>query len=615
MIKFVVVLLCLGQFAISSIAQNTPMHICPPNWWVGFEQDTLQILIHQKQVGAAKAVLNHPTVRLIEQRKVANPNYLFVDLLITSTTLPGILELELIHPEGKSQILRYELNGRAEDAVLRTGVNSEDLIYLIFPDRFSNGDESNDIDLEKMDARIIRDSMFVRHGGDIEGIIQHLDYVSDLGATALWINPLLENDQPLESYHGYAYTDHYEIDSRFGTNQEYANLVSEAHSKDLKVLIDIVFNHVGNQHWLYTDIPDSTWFNWWDGFQRTSYRAPTLLDPHASHLDRKIMTDGWFTHHMPDLNQRNSMLAKYLIQNSIWWVESSGVDGFRIDTYAYSDQDFMREWAKSIKAEYPKLTFFGETWVHGATIQSFFTEKTGVRGNFDSHLPGVTDFQSYYAINEALTKEQGWTEGAARLYYTLAKDGIYEDPMANVVFLDNHDLSRFYSMIGEDFAKWKMGITWLMTTRGIPMIYYGTEILMKNFADPDGKVREDFPGGWEGDPENKFQSTGRSKQEQLAFDYLQKLAQFRKTSEALKSGKLIQFVPEDGVYVYFRKSALETVMVILNTSDKEKSLDLTRFEECILGRTTAKSVLNDSEVNLSQPLALPAWSEQVLMMN
>lgn len=613
--RFISVFLFIVLQGLTTLAQPEPLHVCPPNWWVGFEQDTLQILIHQKDVGERTVILNHPSVKLLKQEGTANPNYLFVDLLIKPDTKPGPVDLELIHKSGKPQILKYDLLERSEGSKNRFGVDSEDLIYLIFPDRFANGDESNDVDPTKIDQRIIRDSMFVRHGGDISGIKQRLDYVSDLGATALWINPLLENDQPLESYHGYAYTDHYEIDSRFGTNQEYTELVDAAHSKDLKVLIDVVFNHVGNEHWLFKDMPDSTWFNWWDEFQRTSYRAPTLLDPHASELDRKIMSDGWFTHHMPDLNQRNSKLAKYLIQNSIWWVESSGVDGFRIDTYAYSDQDFMRNWAKAIKAEYPKLSFFGETWVHGATIQSFFTEKNGVRGNFDSHLPGVTDFQSYYAINEALTKEQGWIEGAARLYYTLAKDGIYEDPMANVVFLDNHDLSRFYSMVNQDFQKWKMGITWLLTTRGIPMIYYGTEILMKNFADPDGKVREDFPGGWKDDPINKFKEEGRTKSENDAFDFLQNLARFRKESDALKTGKMIQFVPVDGIYVYFRVSENETVMVVLNTSDKDKQIDLSRFDECIKGRRNPMDVMLLEKMKLNESPTIKAQSAGIYRFN
>lgn len=382
MMRKALVLVFAVILSLASFGQSEPLNVCPPYWWVGFEQDTLQILIHQENVGESKAILKHPTVKLVTQEKVSNPNYLILNLLITTNTKPGKLHIDLTYDSKKSQLLEYELLIRAEGSKHRSGVHSEDLVYLIFPDRFANGDESNDVDITKADPRIIRDSMFVRHGGDIAGIKEHLDYVADLGATALWINPLLENDQPLESYHGYAYTDHYEIDSRFGTNQEYAELVNEAHSKDLKVLIDIVFNHVGDEHWLFTDLPDSTWFNWWDEFQRTSYRAPTLLDPHASELDRKIMTDGWFIHHMPDLNQRNNKLAKYLIQNSIWWVESSGADGFRIDTYAYSDQDFMREWAKAIQLEYPKLTYFGETWVHGATIQSFFTEKNGGKRKF-----------------------------------------------------------------------------------------------------------------------------------------------------------------------------------------------------------------------------------------
>ena len=591
-------------------AQESSLKVYPPNWWVGFEQDTLQLMVRGEQVGTTEVGLVHPTVKLISTEYVANPDYLFINLLILPNSEPGTAKIKL-HGKDASKTINYELKAREKDPMAHRGVRSEDLIYLIFPDRFANGDESNDVDKTKVDPRIDRDSMFVRHGGDIAGISQHLDYVKELGATALWINPLLENDQPLECYHGYAATDHYLIDSRFGSNQEYYDLVEKCHESNLKVLIDVVFNHVGDHHWLFTDLPDSTWFNWWDGYQRTSYRAPTLLDPYASEIDRKIMSDGWFVRHMPDLNQRNPLLAKFLIQNSIWWVEASGVDGFRIDTYAYSDQDFMRNWAKAISREYPELTYFGETWVHGATIQSFFTQKNGVRGNFDSHLPGVTDFQAYYAINEALTKEQGWTEGVARLYYTLAKDGIYENPMANVVFLDNHDLSRYFSMVGEDLAKWKMGITWLMTTRGIPMLYYGTEILMKNFADPDGKVRDDFPGGWKDDPSNKFKKEGRTDQENEAFDHVKKLGQFRKNSEALKSGKLIQFVPEEGVYVYFRTSGDECLMIVLNTSSKPQQIELKRFDELLLKRRGCIELISSEKHYLGSTVELAPYSSVI----
>lgn len=604
-------LLLLLPFSV--FAQNE-ISVYPPNWWVGFENDTLQLLVRGENVGVMEAGLVHPTVQIISTETVTNPNYQIVNLLIKPNTEPGILKLKF---NGSIQLntVDFELKARDNDRGKRKGLKQTDLMYLVFPDRFANGDTSNDTVAGMADNRIIRDSMFVRHGGDLAGLKSKLDYIKDLGATAIWINPILENNMPIESYHGYAYTDHYKIDPRFGSNQEYVDLVAEAQRKGIKIVNDIVFNHVGTNHWMFQDMPDKTWFNWWPEFQKTSYRAPTLLDPHAAEADRKIMSDGWFVHHMPDLNQRNQFVANYLIQNSIWWVETAGFDAYRIDTYAYSDQDFMREWAKAVNREYPAFNFFGETWVHGTPIQSFFTQNTAVKGNFDSHLPGVTDFQAYYAINEALTKPMGWTEGVAKLYYTLAKDGVYEDANRNVIFLDNHDLSRYYSMVGEDFDKWKMGIAWLMTCRGIPMIYYGTEILMKNFADPDGKVREDFPGGWKGDASNKFTKSGRTAQEQQAFDYVKKLANYRRANRVMAKGKLIQFVPEDGLYVYFRMSDAKRIMVIMNTSEDSRSVDVSRFAECILGAKSGKEITSGESQTLTSDFKVEGTSVWVLELN
>ncbi len=436
----------------------------------------------------------------------------------------------------------------------------------------------------------------------------------DLGATALWINPLLTNDQPYESYHGYAATEHYQIDPRFGKLEEYKSLVNECHQSGIKVIIDIVFNHVGANHHLIRDLPAKDWIHIWPEFQKTSYRAPTLMDPYASEADRKIMTDGWFDHHMPDLNQQNELLANFLIYNSIWWIEMTGIDAYRVDTYAYSDADFMAKWAKTIKNFYPKFSFFGETWVHGSPIQAHFTQNNNMNGDFNTELPAVTDFQLYYAINDALSKPQDWTGGLAKIYYTLAKDFIYEDPSRNVLFLDNHDLGRFYSMVNEDFDKWKMGIGWLLTTRGIPMIYYGTEILMTGHTDPDAKVRADYPGGWSTDEVDKFIEEGRTDQENEAYNYIRKLAQFRKTSKAIRNGKLMQFVPIDGVYVYFRYTDAETIMVLMNTSETESTLDMERFQERIRTGSSAKNVMTDHQVELGN-LKISSKSLLILQLN
>ena len=573
-------------------------------------EEEFQLMIYGVSDDWDVKLADESEVSILDRHFVDNPRYLFLDIRIPKRFEGSSIPLEF--SDGTITFkLSYPLLKRDESPNIHRGVTSSDLIYLIFPDRFANGNKENDIDLGMTDKRVNRDSLKTRHGGDIQGIRDKLFHFRDLGATALWINPLLTNDQPWESYHGYAATDHYQIDPRFGTLEEYKALVDECHRSGIKVIIDIVFNHVGDNHHLIKNLPSKDWIHIWPEFQRTSYRAPTLMDPYASEADKKIMTDGWFDHHMPDLNQQNELLANFLIYSSIWWIEMTGIDAYRIDTYAYSDAEFMANWAKVIKKYYPKFTFFGETWVHGTPIQAHFTQNNNMNSDFNTELPGVTDFQLYYAINDALTKPQGWTDGMAKLYYTLAKDFVYEDPNRNVLFLDNHDLGRFYSMIGEDFEKWKMGIGWLMTTRGIPMIYYGTEILMKGFTDPDAKVRADYPGGWEGDPVDKFTKEGRSELENEAYDYIKKLANFRKKSNAITRGKTMQFVPIDGVYVYFRYTDAETVMVVMNASEKEVTLDMDRYQERIGNFTTGKDVDTEAEISLE---SLKIGSKKMLIL-
>ncbi len=378
------------------------------------------------------------------------------------------------------------------------------------------------------------------------------------------------------------------------------------------MIMDIIHNHVGDKHFFIEDIPSEDWLNQWDEFTRTTYRAPTLMDPHTSEYDKKLMSDGWFDHHMPDLNQRNPHLATYLIQNNIWWIEYAGLDGYRIDTYAYPDQAFMADWGKAVMDEYPHFHMFAETWVHGSAVQAHFTEDNNLTEGYNSHMPAVTDFQLYYAINEALDRGQGWTEGIARVYFTLAKDFLYKDASRNVVFLDNHDLSRFYSMIKENDDKFKSGIAFLLTTRGIPMLYYGTEIKMKNYSDPDGKVREDFPGGWKEDKTNKFQASGRTDAENEIHDFVTTLANYRKKNKVLQTGELTQFVPVDGVYVYFRHNARKKVMVIMNTHEKEADVSLARFKEFLEGHSKAMNIIDGTNVSLGESLKVKGFTTQVL---
>ncbi len=576
-------------------------------------EEDLQLMIYGVPKNWKVELADDEFISIREVHYVDDPNYVFLDLRIPKGHDRDFIAFNLTDGSN-TQKVKYPLLARERSTTVHQGLNSSDLIYLIFPDRFANGNESNDVDFGMTDTRVLRDSLKTRHGGDIQGIRNKVEYLKELGVTALWINPLLTNDQPWESYHGYAATDHYGIDPRFGSLEEYQALVDECHRAGIKVIIDIVFNHVGANHHLIKKLPAKDWIHRWDKFQRTSYREPTLMDPYASEADKRIMTDGWFDHHMPDLNQKNPLLANFLIQNSIWWIEITGIDAYRIDTYAYSDQEFMAKWGRTIKKYYPKFNFFGETWVHGTAVQARFTQNNKMNGNFSTDLPAVTDFQMYYAINEAITKPQGWTEGLAKLYYNLAQDFLYEDPNRNVLFLDNHDLGRYFSMVAEDFDRWKMGMGWLLTTRGIPMIYYGTEILMTGFTDPDAKVRADFPGGWKADAVDKFTARGRTEMENEAFNYIKKLSAFRKTSKALKHGKTTQFVPVDGLYVYFRYTDGETVMVLMNSSEKEMTPDMARFAERIGPSTTATNVITGAQLNL-ESLKIAPKSSTVLKLN
>lgn len=609
MTRFALLLLVL--FSVSATAQKvTVERIDPPGWWTNMEHNQLELLVYGTNVGSATVTSSTPNLRIVQQRAADNPNYLYVEVAIAGG-MPDTDVVLTFKGKGKPVTKTWSVKSRKPNPM--RGVDASDFIYLIFPDRFSNGVAENDQVVGMQDQSLNRDSMFHRHGGDIQGIINHLDYVQELGATAIWINPMLENNQPETSYHGYAITDHYGVDPRFGSMEDYKRLVDEAHKRGLKIIIDVVFNHVGNEHWLIKDLPADNWLNQHETFTKTNYRATTLMDPYTSDHDHNRMVNGWFDHHMPDLNQRNAHVANYLIQNSIWLTEHLGIDGYRIDTYAYSDQKFMANWAKATRRVHPRIGMFGETWVHGTPVQRFFTENNPLR-ELNTNLPGVTDFQMYYAINRALEEPFGWTEGVSRLYYTLAKDYLYDDPYNNVLFLDNHDLSRYYSVCGEDFQKYKMGIGYMMTTRGIPSLYYGTEILMKNFADPDGKVRDDFPGGWEGDAVNKFKPEGRVGQEQEAFEYVSKLANWRKNTPVLHRGKLMQFVPEDGVFTFFRYSESECVMVVVNQNDAAKTLKMDRFSERTSGYSTGMDPVTMEQVRLGTELSVPAKSSMILQL-
>jgi glycosidase len=579
----------------------------PMNWWVGFKNQSLQLLVRGNHIAESTVAINYKGVSVVSVQKTTNPNYLFINLQILSSTKSGTFPIKFTGRDRKVITYNYELKTRVPQT---RGVTNKDLIYLIMPDRFANGDPTNDQVAGMKDKNFNRDSMYYRHGGDLQGIINQLPYLQDLGVTTLWLNPVLENDMYVTSYHGYANTENYRVDRRFGNNELYRKLSADCHKRGMKMIKDLVHNHIGNQHFLFLVPPAQDWFHQWPSYTGTTYKDQALFDPYAAKADQKRMSNGWFDKHMPDVDQNNPMVKKYITQSHIWWIEYAGLDGFRLDTYAYNDLKFMAEWGKAIATEYPTFTFFGETWVHGTANQVFFTEGNTVNQHFDTHLQGVTDFQTYFAINETLTGKFGWTEGVNRLYTVLASDYQYKDPTRNVIFLDNHDTDRFLSKVGEDFDKFKSGIILLLSLRGIPQMYYGTEILMKNYANPDGKVRDDFPGGWAGDPKNKFSAEGRTKKENEAFDFIKKLANYRKNTSALQTGKMMQFVPENGIYVYFRYDAKKTVMVVVNTNEQAETLTTARFAEQIKDHKILFNIMNGERTGID-PIKLAAKTSYI----
>jgi len=594
-------------------AQTIPAleRVEPMFWWTGMKNPKLQLIVHGNNIAASSVSFTYPGVKLAAVHKVENPNYLFLDLVISSAAKPGKFTISFKKSTGNLSYV-YELKQRNTSPNRAQGVTNKDLIYLLMPDRFSNGDPSNDVKPGMLETRLNRDSMYYRHGGDIQGVIDHLGYLKDLGVTAIWLTPEVENDEPSASYHGYAVTDHYKVDPRYGTNELYKQFVDKCHAMGLKVVKDLVHNHVGTEHWFIKDMPMKSWVHQWPKYTQSNFRDAAMMDPHVSAIDRKVMEQGWFDHRMADMNENNPYVQNYITQNHIWWVEYAGVDGFRLDTYPYNDPAYMADWAKKVQAEFPHLSIFGETLVWSVANQAFFTQGNTVNRGFDTHLPGITDSQVKDAIAEALNGKEGWTDGVNRLYNVLAQDFMYQDATRNTIFVDNHDMSRFLSIVGEDVTKFKSGMAMLLTLRGVPQLYYGDEILMKNFSNPDGKVRMDFPGGWPGDKHNKFTAAGRSKEENEVFNYIRTLAHFRKSSSALQTGKLMQYIPQGGIYVYFRYDAKQTVMVVYNSTEKEATASTDRYDERMNGYHNAINVITGEQISNLKQLSIPAKGVLVL---
>lgn len=597
--------------------QASKLRVEPPNWWTGFKETGLQLMVHGENIARYDVALEHEGVSIQRLVRVKSPNYVFVYLDVSAETQPGTFDITFSR-DGRALTYPYELKEKNPDPEHTKGFSSADSIYLITPDRFVNGDTGND-NVEGMGDTIDRSNPGGRHGGDIQGIIDSLDYISELGFTAIWLNPLLENKMPTYSYHGYSTTDFYRVDPRYGDNEEYRNMVERARSMGIGVIMDMILNHMGSGHWWMRDLPTDDWLNFQDNWQITSHEHITEQDPYAAKSDKDAFSDGWFVETMPDLNQRNPLLADYLTQNALWWIEYLGLAGIRMDTYAYSDKVYLTEWSRRVMLEYPQFNIVGEEWMDNPSTIAYWQAGNVNRDGYVSYLPSLMDFPLQNAMRWALVSDEDSKAedmrplGLLSLYRTLANDFVYPDPASLVIFPDNHDMSRIYTQLGEDDDLFRMALAYVLTMRGIPQIYYGTEILMSNPGVEDhGIIRSDFPGGWEGDRRNGFTGKGLSKREARAQAFVKNLLNWRRNKTVIHTGELTHFVPEDGTYVYFRHDAKDSVMVVLNKNAEDTELGLSRFAERLNGFNTAVDVISGASLRLGTSITLPARSVMVL---
>lgn len=605
-----IIIVVIGFSSVYS--QSKIEHIEPPNWWVGMKHTSLQIMIHGEKISQLNPRIDYEGVTIEKVNRVKNPNYLFIDLEIKDYTKAGTFKIVLSDKNQTARYVNYELLEREKGAADRKGFDNSDVLYLITPDRFANGDPSND-DIEGMREKSNRSNKGGRHGGDIEGIRRNLHYIKEMGFTAIWLNPVLENDMEVYSYHGYSTTDFYKVDPRFGTNDSYQKLAREARSKGIGLIMDMIVNHCGSEHWWMKDLPSPTWINQWKSYTGTNHRKTVLQDPYASEIDKKIFADGWFVETMPDLNQRNELMANYLTQNAIWWIEYLGLTGIRMDTYPYPDMDYMTEWTQRVMKEYPNFNVVGEEWFEETTITSYWQKGKNNPNGYTSELTSVMDFPLQVNMVKGLTLEETFSTGLIDMYEILAHDFMYPNPNILVTFPDNHDMSRIFTQLNEDYDLFKMAMSYVLTMRGIPQIYYGTEILMKNPESGDhGLIRSDFPGGWKGDEINGFTKKGLTTQEKDAQNFMKKLLNWRKKSSAIQTGKLTHFEPKDQVYVYFRYDENEKIMVILNKNTNPYSLQLKRFAEMLDGISNAKDVISGNRFNMNEAIELPEKSALIL---
>ena len=587
--------------------------VAPSFWWAGMKNPELQILLYGEELALSDVSVSGEGIYLKETVRQDNPNYL---LLYFDLSEAKAQTFQILLKSGKKERrISYELKARGRKGEEVKGFTSEDVLYLIMPDRFANGCPENDVIDGMREKTVNRADGFARHGGDLQGISNHLDYIADLGATAIWLNPTQENDMESGSYHGYAITDYYQIDRRFGSNEDFCALVEKAHEKDLKVVMDMIFNHCGSENYLFKDKPSKEWFNYRSNYVQTSFKTASVMDIHASAYEKKIATDGWFASVMPDFNQRNRHMARYLIQSSIWWIEYAGINGIRQDTHPYADFDFMSQWCKEVLDEYPYFNIVGETWLNSNVLVSYWQKDSRLAAPLNSNLPTVMDFPLQALMNQAFDEETSeWGGGLYKLYDYQTQDLVYANPMNLLTFLDNHDTSRFAQTdeMAKNLKRYKQAMVFLLTTRGIPQIYYGTEILMTgDKGKGDGDLRKDFPGGWQGDARDCFVKDGRTALENEAFEFTRRLLNWRKGNQVIGKGSLKHYSIQNGVYVYQREFNGKSVVIIMNGTDDSKELDLAPYQE-ILPRENALDVLIGKNVNLSGKLCLDGRENLIL---
>ena len=584
----------------------------PPFWWQGFEHTELQLLVHGPGIAGFDASIDHPGISLTRIERVDSENYLFLYLDIDASAKAGTFDIVFANEETRLTH-EYELRERNTDPDHAKGFTTADTIYLITPDRFANGDPSND-SMPELEDKLNRDDDFGRHGGDLAGIEDSLDYFADMGFTAIWLNPILENAMPEASYHGYATTDFYKVDARFGSNEHYRELVANAKAKGLGVIMDMIINHAGSGHWWMDDLPTSDWLNAPDKRPITSHARTTNQDPYASEYDKAAHADGWFANAMPDLNQRNPLLADYLTQNAIWWIEYLGLSGIRMDTHPYPDKHYMSEWSRRIMQEYPDFNLTGEEWTRNPAIVSYWQRGKVNHDGYESSMPSMLDFPLQIALHEVLTAEEPkWGSVWTPAYEMLGNDFLYPDPDNLVIFPDNHDMSRIYTQVNEDYDLFKMAIVYYLTMRGIPQIYYGTEVLMSHpGTDSHGAIREEFPGGWPDHEKNAFTREGLTDDERRAQQFMRTLLTWRKDKAVIHTGQLMQFTPIKNVYAYFRYDDDASVMVVFNRGEDTVSLDMTRFAERLGDSRYAEDVITGKRFGIERAIQLEPRAVMIL---